>query len=233
MTTTVSRLALDVLASARVRREQYVGPWLPEPWVEDPAGDPADQVAMDEAIELALLILLERLSPAERASFVLHDVFSFTFEETAAIIGRSPATARQLATRARRRIADGRPRLPPTRTQQLEIVTAFARACTAGDIIGLTELLDPDVVWRTDGGDKVNASRKPQHGAEKVARGMLALSRDPPRAGRVAEINGLPGLVLRDADGILTVISLTVDAGRITAIDILRNPDKLRAVPDP
>jgi RNA polymerase sigma-70 factor, ECF subfamily len=233
LTTTVGRLALDVLTSARVRREEYVGPWLPEPLVEPLDEDPADRVTLDESISLALLVLLERLSPAERTAFLLHDVFGLSFDEVAQVVGRSPATSRQLAIRARRRVADGRPRFPPTRTEQQAIVSAFAQACTEGDLDRLIGLLHRDVIWRSDGGGKVNAARRPQRGAAKVARGILALARRPPQAAHLADVNGAPGLLLRDADGVLTVIALTVDQGLITSIDIFRNPDKLLAVPEP
>lgn len=232
LTTVVSRLALDDLNSARARRELYVGPWLPEPLVQELSDDdPADQVTLDESISLALLIVLEQLSPAERTAFLLHDVFGFTFSEAGEIVGRSAASTRQLAARARRHVAESRPRLLPTRTEQREIVSAFARACTEGDLDGLIALLHPDAVWRSDGGGRTNASRRPQHGAPKIARGMLALARRPPRAGRLADINGAPGLLLRDADGIVTVIALTIGDGQVTAIDVIRNPDKLRALP--
>jgi RNA polymerase sigma-70 factor (ECF subfamily) len=234
LTATVAHLALDVLGSARARREQYVGPWLPEPLISDcdlGGEDPADRVTLDDSIALALLVVLERLSPPERAAFLLHDVFKMSFEEIAEVVGRSPAATRQLAARARRRIDDGRPRFPSTRAQQLEIVSAFALACSEGDLEQLIGLLHPNVVWRTDGGGQVLASRRPQHGAAKVARGILALARHgPPPTGKLADINGVPGLVLRNADGLMTVIALTVDAERIVAIDVLRNPDKLTAV---
>lgn len=232
LTTAVSRLALDSLNSARARREQYVGPWLPEPLVQELGdADPADRVTLDESVSLALLIVLEHLSPAERTAFLLHDVFGFTFSEAGEIVGRSPAASRQLAARARQRVAESRPRSHPTRRQQLEIASAFARACNEGDLDQLISLLHPDAVWRTDGGGRITASRQPQHGAPKIARGMIALAQRPPQAGRLADVNGSPGLLLRDADGILTVIGLTVDSGQITAVDVIRNPDKLRALP--
>jgi RNA polymerase sigma-70 factor (ECF subfamily) len=234
LTTVVARVALDTLASARVRREQYIGPWLPEPIVEQIAeDDPLDRVTLDESVALALMIVLERLSPGERSAFLLHDVFGLSFQEAGEILGRTPAAARQLAARARRHVADGRPRFPPTRAQQREIVAAFARACGEGDLDALISLLHPDVVWRSDGGGKAIASRRPQRGAAKVAGGMLALARRPPRSGYEASVNGSPGLVLRDADGLLSVIALTIDAGSIVAIDVIRNPDKLAAVPEP
>ena len=233
LTTAVARLALDALNSARARREAYVGPWLPEPLVRPLEEDPADRVTLDESISLALLVVLERLSPEQRAAFLLHDVFGLTFAEVAEIVGRSPATTRQLAIRARRRVADARPRFPPTPAEQHAMVSAFAQACSEGDLDRLIELLHRDVVWRTDGGGKVNASLRPQRGAAKVARGILALARRPPQAAQLADINGAPGLVLRDADGILTVVALDVDEALITSIEIFRNPEKLHRVPEP
>ena len=232
LTTTVSRLAYDALGSARARRERYVGPWLPEPLVEDlSTDDPADRVTLDESVSMALLVVLERLSPAERTAFLLHDVFGFGFEEVAGVVGRTPVAVRQLASRARRHVEDGRPRFPPTRAEQQRLVTAFAAACGSGDMEQLVALLDPEVVWRADGGGKVSAARPPTGGAQNVARWLLALARRPPRSLRMATVNGAPGLVMRDADGVLTVIAFTIDAGRITALDVMRNPDKLGGVP--
>ncbi len=231
LTTAVSRLALDVLGSARARRERYVGPWLPEPLVGDLAGpDPADRVTLDESVSMALLVVLERLSPAERASFLLHDVFGMSFTEIATVVGRSPAAVRQLASRARQHVDAGRPRFPPTPAQQEELVTAFATACAQGDLAGLVALLDPDVVWRADGGGKVTASRRAARGADEVARWLLGFMRHPPSLVRMTTVNGAPGLVLRDGGGVLTVLAFTVNRGRITALDAVRNPDKLTAV---
>jgi RNA polymerase sigma-70 factor (ECF subfamily) len=231
LTTTVSRLAYDALGSARARRERYVGPWLPEPLVEDlSTNDPADRVTLDESVSMALLVVLERLSPAERTAFLLHDVFGFGFEEVAGVVGRTQAAVRQLASRARRHVDEGRPRFPPTRTEQQRLVTAFAAACGSGDMEELVALLDPEVVWRADGGGKVTAARSAVGGAQNVARWLLALARRPPRSLRMVTVNGAPGLVMRDADGVLTVIAFTIDAGRITALDVMRNPDKLGGV---
>jgi RNA polymerase sigma-70 factor, ECF subfamily len=233
LTTTVSRLALDALGPAQARRERYVGPWLPEPLVEDiAAGDPADRVTLDESVSMALLVVLERLTPAERTSFLLHDMFGLPFAEIAGVVGRSPAAVRQLAARARQHVADGRPRFPPTAAEQRDLVAAFAAACAEGDLERLVTMLDPDVVWRGDGGGKV-ASRPGARGAEPAAAALLALTRRPPRQIAMATVNSAPGLVLRDADGVLSVISFTVDGGRIAAIDVVRNPDKLTGVREP
>ena len=233
LTTTVSRLAYDTLGSARARRERYVGSWLPEPLVEDLDNDPAQRVTLDESVSMALLVVLERLSPAERTAFLLHDVFGLAFEEVADVVGRTPAAVRQLASRARKHVEDGRPRFPPSAAEQRRLVTAFAEACGNGDVQQLVALLDPDVVWRADGGGKATAAHPAEGGAQNVTRFLLALARRPPRSVRMASVNGAPGLVVRDADGVLTVIAFTVDAGRITALDVMRNPDKLTTVPDP
>jgi RNA polymerase sigma-70 factor (ECF subfamily) len=233
LTTTVSRLALDALTSARARREHHMGPWLPEPLVETvgAAPDPADRVTLDESVSMALLVVLERLSPAERTAFVLHDVFGLAFTEVADVTGRSVAAVRQLAGRARRHVEQGRPRFPPTPAQQAKLVSAFAAACAGGDMQALTALLDPDVVWRADGG-KVRAEPREARGAARVARLLVGFARRPPKSARLTLVNGGPGLVIHDSDDVLSVVSLTVDAGRITAIDIIRDPDKLTAVPD-
>jgi len=233
LTTTVSRLALDALGRAQVRRERYVGQWLPEPLVEDAAaGDPADRVTLDESVSMALLVVLERLSPAERTSFLLHDVFGLSFAEIAGVVGRSPAAVRQLAARARQHVDEGRPRFPPTYAEQRELVAAFAAACAEGDLERLVTMLDPDVVWRGDGGGKVTSGRGAR-GAERVARDLILLTQRPPRRLGTATVNGAPGLVVLDADGVLSVVSFTVDGGRITAIDVVRNPDKLSGVQEP
>ena len=233
LTTAVSRLALDALSRAQVRRERYVGPWLPEPLVGDAsAQDPAQRVTLDESVSMALLVVLERLSPAERTSFLLHDVFGLSFAEVADVVGRSPAAVRQLAARARQHVEDGRPRFPPTHAEQRELVAAFMAACEGGDMDRLVALLDPDVVWRGDGGGKV-ASRRIARGSLSVARALVSFARRPPRRLGIVAVNGAPGLVLRDADGVLTVISFTVDGGRVTALDVVRNPDKLSGVREP
>ncbi len=227
--TTVTRLSYDVLGSARARRESYVGPWLPEPLVEEL--DPSGRITLDESVSMALMLVLERLTPAERTAFVLHDTFGMPFEEIAEIVGRTPSAVRQLASRARRQVQASRPRVPVSAQKHLEVVSAFAAACADGDLERLLDLLDPDVVWRVDGGGNVNASLKPQRGALHVAKAMLALTRTKAPSGRPAIVNGAPGGVIINADGEMTVISITLDAGRIVAIDYVRNPDKLRHVP--
>jgi len=233
LTTVVGRLGLDALGSARARREQYVGPWLPDPLVDAPAADadPADRVTLDESVSLALLFVLERLSPAERTAFILHDVFAFSFEEIAAVVGRTPQATRQLASRARRHVAEARPRQPGTPQQQARLVRAFAAAAGDGDIDGLLGVLDPDVVMRADGGGRAKAARKPLVGADRVSRALAALVRTSLAGVELSfvDVNGLPGLLVSDAgSGAISVVAFTFDGGQITSIHIQRNPDKLR-----
>src|SRR4051812_19867136 len=170
LTTTVSRLALDALRSARVRREAYVGPWLPEPIVEEPSPSPEERALQAEDVSLALLVVLESLSANERIAFVLHDIFGYAFDEVARSLQTSPAAARQLASRARKAVEARRPRFPATPEQQREIVLAFARAARGGDLDTLMELLHPDGVFTSDGGGVVSAAREPIGRAEPAAR---------------------------------------------------------------
>ncbi|MFF3441151.1 RNA polymerase sigma factor SigJ [Streptosporangium sp. NPDC002721] len=233
---TVSRLALDVLRSARVRREKYVGPWLPEPVVGE--GDPADRVTLDESMSLAMLVVLESLSPAERTSFVLHDVFGLSFEEVARAVGRSAAACRQLAARARRHVAARAPRFEVDEAEHRRVVEAFARIVRddgddgdGGGIDALMALLDPDVVLRSDGGGVVGSARRPVRGSDRVGRFMLGVIRKSgdPEGLAVTTVNGRAGLLWVRGKG-LVVYGLTVSEGRITEIDIVMNPEKLRSV---
>ena len=225
LTTVVGRLALDRLRSARARRETYVGPWLPEPLVSE---DPADRVTLDESVSYALLTVLEQLSPAERTAFVLHDVFDVPFGDVAEVVGRSPEAVRQLASRARRHVKRERPRLAASRDEHDRAVRAFAQAVTEGDLEGLVAVLDPDVVWTSDGGGRAIASRKPMSGGARVARAWVALSRKSTHEPIEIELNGRLGLVLPSRDGHRAALSLVVSNSRITRIDAVRNPEKLR-----
>lgn len=235
LTTVVGRLALDALRSARARRETYVGPWLPEPLVTSkPEDDPADRVTLDESVSYALLAMLEQLSPAERTAFVLHDIFDVPFGEVADVVGRRPEAVRQLASRARRHIARQRPRFEATHTDHDRAVRAFARAVADGDLGELVAVLDPDVVWTTDGGGRATAARKPLVGADRVARAWLALRRRPAIAATATpvELNGRLGLMIDVTDGHPMVLSFAVENRRIARIDAVRNPEKLRRLPD-
>jgi len=231
LTTVVGRLALDALRSARARRETYVGPWLPEPLLSSAlAEDPADRVTLDESVSYALLALLEQLSPAERTAFVLHDVFDVPFAEVGEIVGRTPESARQLASRARRHVTASRPRRPVEASEHRRLVEAFARATAEGDMAAMLEILDPDVTFTADGGGRVIAARKPLHGAARVAKAWLAINRGTARAvpRGIVDLNGRAGLVTAAASGEPSVLAFTVDDGRIVRIDVIRNPDKLR-----
>jgi RNA polymerase sigma-70 factor (ECF subfamily) len=164
------------------------------------------------------------------SSEIAHDVFGLPFDEVGEVVGRSATAVRQLASRARRHVHEERPRFPPTRAEQAELLDAFTSACVDGDLERLIALLDPDVVWRADGG-KVTAAPRQARGAARIAALLLGYASRPPWRMRTALVNGAPGLVVRDFGGVLTVISLTVDAGRVTAIDVIRDPDKLTGVP--
>jgi len=231
LTTVLTRHCLDQLRSARARREAYVGPWLPEPMVEVAdmvAEDPAERVALDESVSLAMLVVLETLSPAERAVFVLHDVFGMDFEDVAETVGRTPAACRQLASRARHHVEERRPRFDPDAAEQRRVVAAFLDASARGDLDGLLALLDPSVVLRADGGGKVRAAGRPIEGSEQVARVLLAGRRwFPALAGRLVAVNGGTGALMTEGDQVLAVVGVTVSGGRITEIDLVANPDKL------
>ena len=230
LTTVVSRLALDALTSARARRERYVGPWLPEPLVQDAddSSDPAQRTDLDEDVSMAMLIVLESLSPAERSAFLLHDVFGYAFDEVAEIVDRTPAATRKLAARARAAVEARRPRYPAPAEEQREIVQAFLGASQKGDIGALLELLDPSVTYRSDGGGLVPAARKVFTGADRVARIFTAMSGHYGEryTGSVITVNGAPGLLMEIGRD-LSVMAVTIDGGRITSVDVMRNPDKL------
>ena len=220
---TVTRLCLDQLKSARRRRETYLGPWLPDPVVEDEA---------EEDVTLPLMLALERLSPLERAAFLLHDVFGLAFEEVAATLERDAAACRQLAARARAHVREARPRFALDKRRGLEIAEAFFAASRSGDAKALGALLAADVAIFADGGGKRPAALKPILGFEAVMRNQLWLAgwyRTRPSAWvRAAFVNGLPGFVTREADGELQTTALEIAEDRIVAIYVVRNPDKLR-----
>lgn len=228
LTTVVARLALDRLRSARVRRETYVGPWLPEPLASDDPADPADRITLDESVSYALLTVLEQLSPAERTAFLLHDVFDLPFGDVAEVVGRTPEAVRQLASRARRHVTSERPRFAASGDEHDRAVRAFARAVADGDLEGLVAVLDPEVVWTSDGGGRASAIRRPMLGVDRVARAWARLSPRFVRPAIEVELNGRLGLVLPSADGLRAAVSFVVTDGRIARIDAIRNPEKLR-----
>ena len=220
----VTRLCLDHLKSAQRRRELYVGPWLPEPLVAE------EQI--DNDVTLPLMMALERLSPLERAAFLLHDIFGVSFEEIAETIDREPATCRQLASRARDHVRAERPRFPVPKKHGLEIAAAFFAATRNGDMQELQSLLAADVTVYADGGGKTPAARQPIAGFEQVMQLHASLAaifaENMSRLERYGFINGLPGFVTREHNDALQTTALRIENGRITAIYVMRNPDKLR-----
>jgi RNA polymerase sigma-70 factor (TIGR02957 family) len=233
--TVATRLAIDVLRSARVRRESYVGEWLPEPLVTDSSVDPARRAEMADSLSLAFLTLLESLSPEQRAAFLLHDVFDYGYDEVAEIVGKSEDNARQLAARARRHVAEGRPRFEASREQRDELARRFFAAAGEGDFDGLETLLAEDVVLHGDGGGKVPALARALFGSRRVARTLSAWFRQgarmPGASLRQVEVNGQPGALMLAGDGgVIGVMALDIDGGQIQGIASIVNPDKLRHV---
>jgi RNA polymerase sigma factor (sigma-70 family) len=237
LTTVASRICLDLLGSARARRERYVGEWIPEPvpdqaeWVSGgtPA-DPADRVTLDESINMAFLVVLESMTPAQRVAFILHDVFRYPFTDIAEITGRSPAACRQLATSARRRIQDAQPPATATEAQRAGIVRDFKHAWQAKDINALINLLDPDATVTADGGGLASAALHPIEGNEHIAHYLAGLADRAPSDIAMLErtVNGQPGLVLQ-LDGVTAaVLAFEITADRVKNIWAVRNPEKLR-----
>jgi RNA polymerase sigma-70 factor (ECF subfamily) len=221
-----SRICLDQLRSARARRERYVGEWIPEPLPDQ--GDPADQVTLDESVTMAFLVVLESMTPAERVAFILHDVFRYPFADVAAIVGRTPAACRQLASSARRRVRASRPSLTAT-APHTGVVEDFRRAWAAGDIRALVALLDPDATATGDGGGLVPARPRPIEGAEQIARFLVERVRATPGITlHGSAVNGQPGLVAR-LDGVtVAVYAFRLAGDRITHIWAVLNPEKIR-----
>jgi RNA polymerase sigma factor (sigma-70 family) len=226
LVTVAARTSYNVLKSARVRRESYVGPWLPEPLPTGP--DAVAQVLMDESVSTAMLLVMESLAPAERVALVLHDVFGFPFDRIAEVLGSTPAASRKLASRARARVAVVEERPRASRAEAERVLEAFKAAAGAGDMAGLVELLDPDAVYVADGGDKVSAARKPVQGAERIARLALRLiATRRPDGFRIVEVNGQPALATYRDGKLAWLDTVEVAGGRITAIRRLANPEKL------
>ncbi len=230
--TVTTRLAINELRSARARRERYVGEWLPEPIVTDGEGDPALRAETADSISLAMLVALESLSPEQRAALLLHDVFDYSYEDIAPIVGKSEVNVRQLATRARRHVAERRPRFQTTREQRDELAQRFFAAAEQGDLAGLEALLAHDVKLTGDGGGKVPALARSLHGRNRVARTLLnwarLSSRVPGITFRPVEVNGGAGaLVLDPHERLVSVMALDIAGGEIVAISSVVNPDKL------
>jgi len=229
LTVVIGRVCLDMLRTRRSRREERSGTWLPEPVVGEPG--PEEEAVLADSISLALLVVLETLNPAERLAFVLHDVFAVPFDEIAEIVERTPTATRQLASRARRRVRASAPDPDTDRAAQRRVVDAFLAAARSGDFEALVALLDPDVVFRTDGGGVRQLTRAPILGADAVAREILAGGRAFAPLGRPAIVNGLAGIVVQVAGRRpIAVAGFTVVGGRIAAIDLVADPEKLRHV---
>lgn len=238
--TTTSRICLDMLTSARARREEYVGPWLPEPVLDTAALAPDSHTELAEDLSIALLLTLDRLSPLERAAFLLHDVFDFSFSEVAKALDRSEAACRQLAARARAHVRDSRPRGATTPSslrsgevdaKHAELISAFIAATRSGDLDGLTRLLASDIRVVTDGGGKVQAALNVLEGAYRSARFLIGAARKGWREEytlRFAVINGLPGVIIDTPDGPIQTSAFEIGDGVVRALYVVRNSDKLR-----
>ena len=228
LTTVVGRVCLDMLRARRSRREDYVGSWLPEPVVTvGDQSDPEQEALLADSVGLALLVVLETLTPAERLAFVLHDMFGLPFEEIAPIVERTPAATRQLASRARRRVRGAQPETDADLSEQREVVDAFLAAARDGDFEGLIAVLDPDVVFRIDFGPDSRQARPDVEGAEAVARQILARGTPFAPLARPAIVNGAAGAVVGVRGRPFAVAGFAVSNGRITEIDIVADPDKL------
>ena len=233
----VTNTALNRLRSVRSRREAYIGPWLPEPLLTETSPDAAERAELTESVSMAMLVVLESLTPDERAVFVLREVFGFDHAEIAAALGRSAPAVRQLAHRAREHVQARRPRFDVDWNQQREVTERFLAAAAGGDIEGLMTVLAPDVTVLTDGGGKARAALRPITGAAKAARFLAAIASRPYMGLSIAEmtpepaeINGSPGTLIMAGDRVIAALTLTVSGGRITAVQLLANPDKLAAL---
>lgn len=235
LATVITRLCLDQLRAARTRREQYIGPWLPEPLIGDPVPAAEAATLAAESLSLAFLVLLESLTPVERAVFLLHDVFGFEFTEIAPIVAKQPANCRQIARRARTALDARRPRYEPPGAQQQQLLAQFIHACTTGDLQGLIALLTADVTLWSDGGGIVQAARQPIHSAPHVAKFLLGILRKLPADLQLhaGVVNGQPGLLTYDQAALVGVLVIEPHKGQISAIRMVVNPHKLRALPPP
>nr|WP_233222603.1 RNA polymerase sigma-70 factor [Chroococcidiopsis sp. CCALA 051] len=226
----ITRFCIDHLRSARVQREQYVGPWLPEPIATQQTNDPGTYVELADSLSMAFLVVLERLSPLERAVFLLREVFDYDYDEIAQIVGKTPANCRQILRRSRQHIAIARSRFPVSHQQQEQITTKFLEASNEGNLSELLALLAKDVTFWSDGGGKVAAALKPLQGAMKVARFLLAI-RSKWLSGavtRIVDINGQRGIVTLVDDRIHSVMTFDIVDGYIQSIYTMRNPEKLK-----
>lgn len=233
LTTMLTRLCIDQLRSAQARRETYIGPWLPEPLVSEPGDDPQQQTMRSEAVSMAFLVLMEELSPQQRAAFLLREVFDYDYATIAAVLRKRQDNVRQLVSRARRQVDLDREWSPTPLQEQSEVADAFWGALQEGDVKGVVNLLAEDVVWWSDGGGKVTAARQPIRGAETVSKFLFRLMKMAPdgTAIRRAIINERPGMIVYTGDKPFNVITLEVSEGRIRSFWAVLNPDKLNSLP--
>ena len=229
----VTRLSIDRLRSARARREEYVGPWLPEPLVSERAEDAGGTTGLDESLSMAFMVLLESLNPVERAVFLLREVFDYDYEEISRIVGKSEDNCRQIAHRARQSVAARRPRFERSPEQEERLTERFVEACVSGNMEGLLGLLSEDVTLWSDGGGKVAAAPYPIHGPERVARFLLGVLRTVPPGffARPTRVNGEPGVVGYVDGHPTSVVALDIADGRICGVRTVVNPEKLHAIP--
>jgi RNA polymerase sigma-70 factor (ECF subfamily) len=230
LSTVIVRLCLDERKSARATRQRYVGPWLPEPLPTDErAPDAHEKTALAESVSTAFLLVLESLSPVERAVLLLHDVFEYEHDEVAAMLGRTSEACRQSLHRARERLRERRPRFAPTREQHAEVLLQFSRAIATGDTAGLTALFAPDAVVLSDSDGKARAARRPVHGADRCARLLVGLAKkgEASASVEIVSLNGALSLVVREAGEVTSTLSIETDGHRVFAVHIVRNPAKL------
>jgi len=234
LSTIVTRLCIDQLRSARRQREEYIGPWLPEPLFAEETPDMDQHLALSDSLSMAFLVMLEALNPTERAVFLLRDAFEYPYGEIAAIVDKSEANCRQMVRRARQHVAERRHRYHPSNDEVQQLTTRFLRAAQQGDMDGLLEMLEEDVTLWSDGGGKVNAALNPIYGADKVARFFIGIMKKFPRSTviKAARVNGEPGLVMYiGAQAYCVAVIETNGASKASGIRIVANPEKLRHVP--
>jgi RNA polymerase sigma-70 factor (TIGR02957 family) len=238
LTTIVTRLCLDRMKSARATREQYVGPWLPEPLLVDESAGPEQSAALAESVSLAFMVLLETLTPEERAAFLLREIFEYPYDDIAATLGTSPSNCRQLVHRAKARLQDRKPRFREEARDKRALVGRFLAALRDGDPDGLTSVLADDVGLWSDGGGKVSAARRPILGRDQVVQVMIGIRRTARAMGfdlgqvglQIVDVNGEPALAMRVAGRVDSIYTFEFGDGAITALRVIRNPDKLRFI---
>jgi RNA polymerase sigma-70 factor (ECF subfamily) len=228
--TTLTRHCIDRLRAAKAQRESYFGMWLPEPVVEEPTIEPVDRLELAESLSMAMLMMLERLSPDERAAFLLHEVFETDYPDVARILGKTEAACRQLVHRARERVKAGKPRFVPSRAEQEKVMEGFKRAVASGDVAGLAALFSSDATLYSDGGGKARATVNPVYGAEKIARFFIGVRDKQPEGYEIVPriVNGSVGYVIYVGDRPIQASHFEFDGDRITEVHIVRNPDKLQ-----